>query len=90
MEVGEAAGADFERIWAHAFLALGLMGSDVAEGFAVSDAVYEEAAAKGYWLVASNTAYNDIWSRVHLAPTRPGRAPRRASRSCRSCPPRSR
>ena len=66
MEVGEAAGADFERTWAHAFLAMGLMGSDVAEGFAVSDAVYEEAAAKGYWLVASNTAYNDIWSRVHL------------------------
>jgi class 3 adenylate cyclase len=66
MEVGEAAGADFERTWAHAFLSMGLLGTDVAEGLAVSDAVYEEAAAKGYWLVASNTTYNDIWCRVHL------------------------
>ena len=66
MEVGEAAGADFERTWAQAFLALGLMGSDVEKGFAVSDAVYEEAFAKGFWLVASNATYNDIWCRVHL------------------------
>jgi class 3 adenylate cyclase len=66
MEVAEAADADFERTWAHAFLALGLLGSDVARGLAASDAVYEEATAKGYWLVASNTAYNDIWCRVHL------------------------
>ena len=66
MEVAEAAGADFERTWARAFLALGLMGSDVAEGLAVSEAVYEEAFAKGYWLVASNATYNDIWCRAHL------------------------
>ena len=66
MEVGEAADADFERTWAHAFLAMGLLGSDVERGLEVSDAVYEEAFAKGYWLVASNTTYNDIWCRVHL------------------------
>jgi class 3 adenylate cyclase len=66
MEVGEAVGADFERTWAHGFLGLGLMGSDVARGFRVSDDVYEEAIAKGYWLIASNVAYNDIWCRVHL------------------------
>ena len=66
MEVGEAADADFERTWAHAFLAMGLLGSDVERGLEVSDQVYEEAFAKGYWLVASNTTYNDIWCRVHL------------------------
>jgi class 3 adenylate cyclase len=66
MEVAEAAGADFERTWAHAFLGMGLLGTDVAEGFEVSEAVYREAVAKGYWLVASNIAYNDIWCRMHL------------------------
>ena len=76
MEVGEAADADFERTWAHAFLAMGLMGSDVAEGFAVSDAVYEEAAAKGYWLVASNTEVQRHLVPRAPAPTGPGGAPR--------------
>ena len=66
MEVAEEAGADFERTWAHAFLGMGLLGSDVAHGFEVSDEVYREAASKGYWLVASNIAYNDTWCRVHL------------------------
>jgi class 3 adenylate cyclase len=66
IEVAERAGADFERLWAHSWLGVGLTGIDVERGFAVIEGAYDEAIAKGYWLIAGNVGYNDIWSRVHL------------------------
>jgi class 3 adenylate cyclase len=66
MDVAEAAGADFERVWAYAFLGLGILGIDVERGLAVLDEAFDEAVAKEYWLIAGNIGYNDIWDRVHL------------------------
>jgi class 3 adenylate cyclase len=67
VEIAEAAEADFERIYALSFLALGYLDSGKhAEGFEIMDLCYGEAAAKGYWQVAQNVTWNDIWSRIHM------------------------
>jgi class 3 adenylate cyclase len=67
VETAEAAGADFERVWANSFLALAITeGGDVERGLEVMDRCIEEAMAKRYWLITSNAIYNDIWLRVHL------------------------
>lgn len=64
-EIAEAAGADFERVWALTWLALGLFDAgDVQEGFDTMDLCFAEAKAKGYWLIAQNVTYNDLWTRV--------------------------
>jgi class 3 adenylate cyclase len=67
VEIAERAGAEFERLYALAFVALGYLDSgDPERGFAVMDACYEEARAKGHWHVAQNVTWNDIWTRVHM------------------------
>ena len=67
VEIAEAAGADFERVYGLSFLALGYLDSGKhVEGFEIMDVCYREASAKGYWQVAQNVTWNDIWSRIHM------------------------
>jgi class 3 adenylate cyclase len=67
VEIAEAAGADYERVYGLSFLALGYLDSGQhTEGFEIMDLCYREASAKGYWQVAQNVTWNDIWSRIHL------------------------
>jgi class 3 adenylate cyclase len=63
VEVAEQASADPERLWALSFAALAALGT--AREYELFAAVYEEAIEKGYSIVAGNTTYNEIWSRVH-------------------------
>ncbi len=68
--IAEEAGADFERVWGLGFVALGLLDSgDHARGFEAMDACYREASEKGYWYVAQNMTFNDIWTRTHTLET---------------------
>jgi adenylate cyclase len=64
VEIAEQAGADFERLWALSFVAVGHYGT--AREFALFDQCFNEALAKGYAIIASNTLYNEIWDRVHI------------------------
>jgi adenylate cyclase len=67
VEIAEQAGADLERVWALAFVALGYIDSgEVERGFAVMDECFGEAQEKGYSQIAHNVGWNDIWSRTHL------------------------
>jgi class 3 adenylate cyclase len=67
VEIAEAAGADFERIYALGFLGLGYIDAgDPERGLEILDDSYTEARAKEYWHVAQNVIWNDIWSRLHL------------------------
>jgi len=67
VEIAEAAGADFERVYALGFLGLGYLDAgEHTRGFERMDACYEEALAKGYWHVAQNVTWNDIWSRIRV------------------------
>jgi class 3 adenylate cyclase len=61
--IAEEAGADFERLWARSFLALGYFGT--ARHLDLFAECYEEALAKGYSIIAGNTTHNEIWDRVH-------------------------
>jgi class 3 adenylate cyclase len=66
VEIAERAGADFERIWALAFVALGFLDSgEMQRGSEVMDECFAEATAKGYWPIAQNVTWNDIWTRTH-------------------------
>ncbi|MFL5891760.1 MAG: AAA family ATPase [Solirubrobacterales bacterium] len=66
MAIAEQAGAEFERVWARGFVALGLIDSgDLEAGLELVDVTYEEAVANEFWQIASNIAWNDIWTRVH-------------------------
>jgi class 3 adenylate cyclase len=61
-DIAEQAGADFERLWALSFLALGHFGTKLhLQLFAEC---YEEALAKGYSIIAGNVTHNEIWDRV--------------------------
>jgi class 3 adenylate cyclase len=62
-EIAEQAGADFERVWALSFVALGRFGT-TAE-FEMFDQIFDEAVEKGYSIVAGNVIHNEIWDRVH-------------------------
>jgi class 3 adenylate cyclase len=67
LEIAEQAGAEFERVWAQGFVALGLIDSgELEEGLEQVDATYEEASSKEFWQIAGNIAWNDIWTRVHI------------------------
>jgi class 3 adenylate cyclase len=57
------ADADFERVWALSFVALGYFGT--AREFALFDQCYREALDKGYAIIAGNLVHNEIWDRVH-------------------------
>jgi class 3 adenylate cyclase len=61
--IAEQAGADFERLWARSFLALGHFGT--ARHLELFEECYDEALAKGYSIIAGNTNHNEIWDRVH-------------------------
>jgi class 3 adenylate cyclase/predicted negative regulator of RcsB-dependent stress response len=63
VEIAEQASADFERLWALSFLALGYYGT--AREFELFDQCYREALAKGYVSIASNLIYNETWDRLH-------------------------
>ena len=62
-EIAEQASADFERVWALSFVALGHFGT--AHEFVLFDQIYREAIEKGYSIIAGNTVHNEIWDRVH-------------------------
>ena len=65
--IAEQAGADLERTWALGFVALGYIDSAQQErGLALMDEVFEEARARGYSQIASNVAWNNIWTRTHM------------------------
>jgi class 3 adenylate cyclase len=63
VEIAEEASADFERLWALSFVAVGNYGT--GRELALLDECFHEAFAKGYAIIASNTLYNAIWNRVH-------------------------
>jgi class 3 adenylate cyclase/tetratricopeptide (TPR) repeat protein len=67
VEIAEQAGADYERVWALGFLALGYVdGVEQERGLALMDASFLEAREKGYSQIASNVAWNTIWTRTHM------------------------
>lgn len=60
-------GARDAHAWALGFLGLAqLDAGDIAHGVDNLDRAYEEALAGGHAWIASNTAWNDVWARVHL------------------------
>jgi tetratricopeptide (TPR) repeat protein len=66
VEIAEEAGADLERVWALAFVALGYVDTGEPErGFALMDECFREAQEKGYSQIAHNVGWNDIWTRTH-------------------------
>jgi class 3 adenylate cyclase len=70
VEVARAAGAEFERIWATAWLAVALIDvGRVEDANAALETAFEEACRRGYSFISHNIAYNDAWNRVHtMAP----------------------
>lgn len=66
VEIATQAGADHERVWSESFLAVALFGSGrVEEGLERMDRVASEAIRKGYWYIAQNVLFNEIWTRTH-------------------------
>jgi len=63
IEIAAQASADFERVWALSFLALGHSGE--ARQLEIFEQCYREALEKGYSIIAGNTVHNEIWVRVH-------------------------
>ena len=67
VEIAEQVGADHERVWALGFLALGYVdGSEQERGLALLDECFLEARGKGYSQIASNVAWNTVWTRTHM------------------------
>jgi predicted ATPase/class 3 adenylate cyclase len=67
VEIAEQAGAELEQIWAQGFVALGYIdGAMQDRGLALMDEVFEKARARGYSQIASNVAWNNIWTRTHM------------------------
>ena len=67
VEIAEQVGADLERVWALGFVALGYIdGAQQERGLALMEECFEEARAKGYSQIASNVAWNNIWTRTHM------------------------
>ena len=66
VQIAEEAGADLERVWALAFVALGYVDSgELERGFTLMDQCFNEAQEKGYSQIAHNVGWNDIWTRTH-------------------------
>jgi class 3 adenylate cyclase len=61
--IAEESGADFERVWARAHVALGYFGT--ADEYTLLDRCYTEAIDKGYGIIAGSILYNEVWDRVH-------------------------
>ena len=67
VEIAEQVGADYERVWSLGFVALGYIdGVEQARGLALMDTCFSEARDKGYSQIASNMAWNTIWTRTHM------------------------
>jgi adenylate cyclase len=67
VEIAEAAGADYERLYGMSFLGLGYIDAGEPErGLEILDETFQDASAKDYFHLAQNVTWNDIWSRVHL------------------------
>ncbi len=67
VEIAEQVGADYERVWALGFVALGYIdGVEQERGLALLDKSFLEAREKGYSQIASNVAWNTIWTRTHM------------------------
>ncbi len=67
VEIAEQVGADLERVWALGFMALGYIdGEDQDRGLALMQECFDQARAKGYSQIASNVAWNNIWTRTHM------------------------
>jgi class 3 adenylate cyclase len=67
VEIAEQVGADYERVWALGFVALGYIdGTEQERGLALMDDCFSEAREKGYSQIASNMAWNTIWTRTHM------------------------
>jgi predicted ATPase/class 3 adenylate cyclase len=67
VEIAEEVGADLERVWALGFVALGYIdGTEQERGLALMGECFEEARAKNYSQIASNIAWNNIWTRTHM------------------------
>jgi adenylate cyclase len=66
VEVARIAGAEFERVWAQSFLALGIFDAgETAEARSMLDDCFSEAQRRGFSMIAHNIAYNDTWIRLH-------------------------
>jgi predicted ATPase/class 3 adenylate cyclase len=66
VEVAQAAGADFERIWSTSWLAYALFDAgDEDTGLAMLDEAFDEALSRGYLFIAHNLGYNDAFTRLH-------------------------
>jgi class 3 adenylate cyclase/tetratricopeptide (TPR) repeat protein len=66
IEIAEAAGADFERVWASAWAAFILLDVGRAdEAWQLLDDAFDEAQRRGFSFIARNMAYNDSWTRLH-------------------------
>jgi class 3 adenylate cyclase len=63
VEIADQASADFERVWALSFVALGHFGASYS--FELFSESYRQAIEKGYTIVAGNIVHNEIWDRVH-------------------------
>jgi len=63
IEIADQASADFERVWALSFLALGHAGEK--RQLEIFEQCYREALEKGYSIIAGNTIHNETWVRVH-------------------------
>jgi class 3 adenylate cyclase len=67
VEIAERAGAEFERVWALSFVALGLLDSgEIEQGFEMWDECYARAHENEFWPIAGNVTWNDIWTRTHM------------------------
>jgi class 3 adenylate cyclase len=66
IEIAEAAGADFERVWAQAWLGYPLHHAGrIEESSRMIDSAFDEAMRRGFTFIAHNIAYNDAWARLH-------------------------
>jgi class 3 adenylate cyclase len=67
VEIAEEVGADYERVWALGFVSLGYIdGTEQKRGLELMDACFREAREQGYSQIASNVAWNSIWTRTHM------------------------
>jgi len=67
VEVADAAGAGFERVWAKSWVAFAQIDTGrTAEAMRMLDECFQEALRDGYPFVAQNIAYNETWTRLHM------------------------
>ena len=67
VEIADQVGADYEHVWALSFVALGYIdGVEQERGLALLDKCFIDAREKGYSQIASNVAWNTIWTRTHM------------------------